>query len=105
MKTTAAAVIAVSIILMAVAAFCAAGCGSGVTQKCWGDPMGDNFCTAFVQQHFYTGGVAITVAKYPAPGPLSGLQISGQLSTSTGLASTLGGSVAGEIAQHVVIAP
>ena len=63
-----------------------------------GDPMGDNFCTEFVQQHLWTGGVAITVAKYPVPGPVSGLQISGEVSTSTGIASSVGGSIAGEAA-------
>ncbi|MGB3551697.1 MAG: hypothetical protein WA993_13470 [Candidatus Binatus sp.] len=93
-----------SIILMALA-IAAAGCGSGVAQKCWGDPMGDNFCTEFVQQHLWTGGVAITVAKYPVPGPVSGLQISGEVSTSTGIASSVGGSIAGEAAQHVVVVP
>ncbi len=86
-------------------AVCAAGCGSGVTSKCWGDAMGVNFCTHFVQQHFWTGTVAITDARYPVPGSDSGLSVSDQLSTTTGIASTLGGSIAGEVAQHVVVAP
>ncbi len=94
-----------AVVMAAIALLLAAGCGSGVTEKCWGDPMGVNYCTIFVQQHFWTGTVAITDAKYPAPGPISGTQISGQLSTSTGIVSTVGGSVAGEVAQHVVVAP
>ena len=81
----------------------AAGCGAGVTSRCWGDAMGVNFCTHFVQQHFWTGAVAITDARYPAPA--SGLSISDQLSTTTGIASALGGSIVGEAAQHVVVAP
>jgi len=56
-----------------------------------------------VQQHFWTGAVAVTDARYPVPA--SGLAISDQLSTTTGIASALGGSIVGEAAQHVVVAP
>ncbi len=94
-----------AIVMASIAMLVLAGCGSGVTSKCWGDPMGVNFCTHFVQQHFWTGAVAITDARYPVAGPDSGLSVSDQLSTSTGIASTLGGSIAGEVAQHVVVAP
>ena len=96
--------LAVLIVMLALA-IDATGCGSGVTSRCWGDSMGVNFCTHFVQQHFWTGTVAITDASYPLPGRAAGLSISDQLSTTTGIASTLGGSIAGEIAQHVVVAP
>ena len=92
-------------IVMLALAMAAAGCGSGVTSRCWGDPMGVNFCTHFVQQHFWTGTVAITDATYPAADRAGGLSISDQLSTTTGIASTLGGSIAGEVAQHIVVAP
>jgi hypothetical protein len=76
-----------------------AGC-SGETQRCWGTPNGVNYCTTFVQQHFWTGAVAITDARYT-----QGISVSNQLATSTGVASTLGGEVFGEVASHVAIAP
>ncbi len=93
----------IGLLLMAMAAGATTGCSAAVTSRCWGDSMGVNFCTHFVQQHFWTGAVAITDARYPARS--DGLSISDQLSTTTGIASTLGGSIVGEVAQHVVVAP
>ena len=77
-----------------------AGCG-GVTEHCWGDENGVNYCTSFTHERPWTGGVAMTSARPTQPG----VQVSDQLSTSTGIVSTLGGSMLGEAAQHVVIAP
>ena len=77
-----------------------AGCGP-VTEHCWGDKNGVNYCTSFTHERPWTGGVAMTSARPTQPG----VQVSDQLSTSTGIVSTLGGSMLGEAAQHVVIAP
>lgn len=75
------------------------GCANS-SGKCWADQNKVAYCTSFVQQHFWTGAVAMTSYNKPPD-----VAVSDQLATSTGIASTLGGSVLGEVAQHVVVAP
>jgi len=92
----------VALIFVFATSLLLSGCGAE-TQRCWGSPNGVNYCMSFVQQHFWTAAVAITDARYPDGA--RGLSISNQLAPSTGIASTLGGEVFGDVASHIAVAP